>query len=126
MSEEAYKCKSYRNYAVIWCYKTLGRWAIGPDKSSKFCWSYSEVTNKTPQSAITWSKIKDAFWYSNKTQFDGRYEMIKDNVYKNVKCEAFAYRYNDRWVIGPVLNSENPWIYRSGIDRESLSANFSD
>ena len=41
--------------------------------------------------------------------------MIDDNVYKHVNYDAFAYRYNDRWAIGPVLNSENPWVYRLGM-----------
>ena len=73
------------------------------------------MTDKTPECATSWSKVRDAFLYSNKTQFDGRFEMIDDNVYKHVDYDAFAYRYNDRWAIGSVLNSENPWVYRLGM-----------
>ena len=65
----------------------------------------------------------DSFVFDAETPFDGLYEEFSENIYRRKadetsSLESWAYKHENRWAIGPEVNSENYWAFTGATTKK--------
>ena len=80
-----------------------------------------ESSTTEPEETNQIVSVSKCFTLSKDEYFDGTYEEIDTDIYKNKDKEAYIYRKNNRWAIGPIANANQSWVFRNGhITTDSL------